>query len=258
MAKDQSSCRFAGKKITRNISPGFVLLLSPTNGSSGEGCRAKLIDSNKRAVFSTADWDIAYVQSKEDVNGDGIPDLVLEGFSGGAHCCWTYYVVSLGATPSLLKKFENERGAGFVRNKSTGRIEIATMDGAFDYFDFLSHGETPFPDVYLSLEGKLLSDISKTHVADYDLEIKKARTQLDSKTVSQFRSVATMHDLASGDFNRHTASIVLQIVFAYLYSGRKELAHRAVKEMWPVFDQERIWKLILETRRKGILRYTAK
>ena len=102
----------------------------------------------------------------------------------------------------------------------------------------------------------MLTDISKTHVADYDREIKKARTQLDSKAVSQFRSAATMDDLASGDFNRHTASIVLQIVFAYLYSGRKELAHRAVKVMWPAFDQERIWKLILETRREGILRCT--
>ncbi len=46
------------------------------------------------------------------------------------------------------------------------------------------------------------------------------------------------------------------IVLAYLYSGREAQARQALQELWPPFDQERIWNLILETRHNGILRYT--
>ena len=255
-AREGMDCWSSNKESVTKRIPGFLIRVSPHHTRTGDTCRAQLIDSGNKVVFSRSDSAFSIVLVDKDVNGDGIPDLVFEGFSGGAHCCWTYYVVSLGKTPGLIRKFENERGASFILNKSTGRIEIATMDGAFDYFDFLSHGETPFPLVYLSLEGKSLTDISKTHLAGYDREIKKAKTQLDSKGMGQFRSVAKVDDLASGDFNRHMAAVVLQIAFAYLYSGRKELAHRALKEMWPTFDQERIWKLILLTRSQGILRYT--
>jgi hypothetical protein len=50
----------------------------------------------------------------------------------------------------------------------------------------------------------------------------------------------------------------LMIVFAYLYSGREEQAHQTLRDLWPPFDQERIWNLILEARRNGILCYTHK
>ena len=50
----------------------------------------------------------------------------------------------------------------------------------------------------------------------------------------------------------------LMIVFAYLYSGREKQAHQALQDLWPPFDQERIWNLILETRHNGILCYARK
>jgi hypothetical protein len=51
--------------------------------------------------------------------------------------------------------------------------------------------------------------------------------------------------------------LVLTIVLAYLYSGREDQAWKALEEMWPRFDQQRIRKLIVETRAKGLLRYTS-
>lgn len=31
----------------------------------------------------------------EDITGDGVPDLVISDYSGGAHCCLTYYIFSV-------------------------------------------------------------------------------------------------------------------------------------------------------------------
>jgi hypothetical protein len=240
--------------VTKRV-PGFVIRISPHHTRAADTCRAELIDSRNKAVFSASDSAFSLILADKDVNGDGIPDIVFEGYSGGAHCCWTYYVVSLGETPGLIRKFKNEVAARFFSNPVTGQIEIATGDGAFDSFA-LSHAESPFPEVHLRLEGKSLVDISNTHVLEYNREIREAKMQLDPKAISQFRSVTAPDDLIEGDLNRQTVSIVLQIVFAYLYSGRKALAHQAVREMWPAFDQQRVWKLTLDTRREGILRYT--
>lgn len=252
----EGSCRFDGKPLTYKLPSNFLLRLTPINSRSGEGCRAKLIDSNKKVVFSVADWDLRLVLSGKDVNGDGNTDIVLEGYGGGAHCCWTYYIVSLGPSPGRLFEFYNERGAKIVNNPADGRMEILTMDGAFDYFDFLSHAETPFPDVYLRLDGKSLIDVGSQHVAEYDRSLKHAKAKLDAKLLQEFKSASDRDALAGPESNRRTASIVLQIIFDYLYSGREDQARGIVKKMWPLFDQDRIWKLILKTRRKGILRYT--
>jgi hypothetical protein len=244
-------------RVSKRVS-GFVVRVFPQHMRTGDGCHAQVIDSHKKVVFSASDHAFSIVLVGQDVNGDGVPDVVFEGYSGGAHCCWTYYVVSLGENSGLIKEFENQRGAGFRRNKSTGRVEIATMDGAFDYFDFLSHAETPFPDVYLRLDGKSLIDISKTYVRDYDHDITLAKTDIDRKSLAQFRSASSREAFTGDNSSRHTASAVLRIVFAYLYSGRQTQAHNTLRKMWPPFDQDRVWKLILETRRQGILGYTTR
>src|SRR4051812_20974525 len=42
----------------------------------------------------------------EDINGDGIPDLVMEHFPKSASCCFGYTIVSLGETPKELAEID--------------------------------------------------------------------------------------------------------------------------------------------------------
>ena len=254
LCANATECRFSKKAAVYKLPSNFLLRLAPIdNHWTGEGCRAKLIDPNKKVVFSVADWDLALVLSGQDVNGDGTPDIVLEGYSGGAHCCWTYYVVSLGAQPQLLAKFENERGAAFRINQSTGRMEIETLDGNFDYFDELCHACSPFPDVYMRLDGKKLVDVSREHLAQYDQTIQSLEKEIPARQLKVFLQAENKEEKVGWE---EVSSNVVRIVLAYLYSGRKQQARNTLRKMWPAFDQDRVWKLILETRRKGILRYT--
>lgn len=252
LGANAAECRFAKKETIHKLPGNFALHLTPLNDSAGDGCRATLIDSQKKTVFSVVEWDLQLVLSGKDVNGDGTPDIVLEGFSGGAHCCWTYYIVSLGPNPGLLFKFENEQGAEFKANASTGRIEVYVRDGAFDYFES-AHAFSPFPDVYLRLDRTHLVDISGEHLADYDQKIKRLKIEIPDKDLKVFLQAENQDEKVGWE---QVSTRVLEIVLAYLYSGRQEQAHTTLKKMWPAFDQERIWKLILETRQKGILRYT--
>ena len=92
-ARDGVDCWAGTKKAIQTGLSGFVLRLSPlpeaVNIATGNGCRAQVFNSHHKLVFSAADWGFSIVLNGQDVNGDGSPDLVLEGYSGGLHCCWT-------------------------------------------------------------------------------------------------------------------------------------------------------------------------
>ncbi len=218
---------------------------------SGEilGCRAFVKGPEGQRLFSTADWGMTLYESEKDINGDGNPDLVFEAYTGGAHCCWTYWIVSPTDEPALLAYFENERGASFDDTDGDGRIEIWTTDGAFDYFDDLSHADTPFPTVVLELDGREFRNISSRFRASYEKEITQARRQLRR---SGLTDIVVARDRSFGDYFVWKQS-VLEIVFAYLYSGREHHAWKTIDKMWPADDRARIKKLIWECRSRGVL-----
>lgn len=93
-----------------------------------------------------------------DLTGDGTPELLVTETSGGAHCCHTYRVISLGATPELLLEFaagnawlegpENLDGAGPY--ELVGRDDFLTTDASAS-----SYAETYFvPIVFVLEKGK--------------------------------------------------------------------------------------------------------
>ncbi len=257
-AANRSECRQGRGSVTKKIH-GFKIQIAPYPDKSNpdlDECEAEIYDPRGDVIFSEHHWGFAILLAGVNVNGDGIPDVVLEAFSGGMHCCWTYYFFSLGPRPGLLLKFENNRDASFFWGKKPGQIYMEIQDGAFDYFDGLCHGCTTLPVVFLRLEGTRLVDISLEHRDVYDDMIvynRKALKALDVNRVVSMKQKPT----ESPEVNE-TVWNILMIVLSYFYSGREEQARRELHAMWPEFDRERMWKLIHETRRDGILCYTRK
>lgn len=65
-----------------------------------------------------------------DLNADGYPDLVVETYSGGAHCCFGTQVFSLRPTTAalILKKPESNAGGTFEDLDADGASEFVTYD----------------------------------------------------------------------------------------------------------------------------------
>ncbi len=131
-AADKPQC-WPGKGAFRRNLPGFTISVFPAKDIV-RGCLVTVRTRSGHVVFRGEDFGISIGADNLDINGDGHPDLVIEGYSGGAHCCWTYWIISLGDPPGLIKRIKNERGAEFERAR-TGKVEIWTLDGGFDYFD---------------------------------------------------------------------------------------------------------------------------
>lgn len=240
---DSERCRTSEKAVTVWVGK-YRVRLAPVSDSDEVVCRGWLIDPSERATPLLEDWDVSIHQGTgEDLFDNGNPSLVLEGYSGGAHCCYTYEIVSLGETPAILRPIRNESPFFFFKDPASKQFRILTSDGGFDYFDGMCHACAPFPRVVLQVDHSGLHDVSADFVEQYDSEIALARAKIAEGDIQRF-IVADFED---------AKKVVLEIVFSYLYSGREAEAWQTLGEMWPAADRERIKALIAKTRAHGLL-----
>jgi len=82
-----------------------------------------------------------------DMTNDGIPDLLIEGFSGGAHCCFTHYVFSMGTEIHEIAELDT-RDAGTTFRNVDGEpdLEALSADVTFAYW-YTSFAESPMPAI---------------------------------------------------------------------------------------------------------------
>ncbi len=88
-----------------------------------------------------------------DVNGDHFPDLVVSAWSGGAHCCYSTAVYSVGedVRPVLVLETGNCGPGEFQDLDGNGTREYITCDDRWAYI-YCSFADSPFPKVIYSYD----------------------------------------------------------------------------------------------------------
>ena len=217
-------------------------------------CRAVLTSTSGKKTI-TQDWALTLDPiSGSDLNGDGKPEIVLDGYTGGLHCCYTYLVVGLGHKPEVVRAFRNQFPMTFEK-QADGAALIHAPDGVFDYF-LVPHSDAVIPQLILKMEGNKLVDVSARFAELYDQQIDQARSQLVPAELEKFRQ-SNYRDRLFMD-QVPTVRKVLTIVLNYLYSGREEKAWDTLNELWPASDALRAKSLILERRGRGLFAEVAK
>lgn len=170
-----------------NVHGNSIKAFPIVGASEDDACRLEIRDARGQLKFSRRNFAIQIMRiSGADINGDGKPDVAIEAYSGGAHCCWEYWIVSLTEPPKSLAHIYNERPVMFVRER--GRVLLETSDGRFDYFDGLSHAASIFPQVFLELKNNTLIDVSAEHWPEYQKEIARARKLLSASELADFKA----------------------------------------------------------------------
>ena len=84
-----------------------------------------------------------------DINGDGLPKIIVEEYSGGAHCCFSYKIFSLGKNLKLIDTLFGEHSYfNFKDLDGDGKYEAIGRDWAFAYWAESFVG-SPAPEVIL-------------------------------------------------------------------------------------------------------------
>jgi hypothetical protein len=175
----------------------------------------------------------------------------------------TVQIYSLRRPPKLLRTIT---GGSFFSTADTdldGQIEIWTKDAAA--LDGFESGRTDWrplaPAVVLRFVRGRLLDVSSEFQSYFDEQIAAVRGTLDPEDLREFKNSSgrlaptahfSVEDLRQSDRLQHTKERVLQIIWAYLYSGREQQAWNALAEFWPSSDAERIRAAIFAARAQGV------
>ncbi|MBI2472075.1 MAG: hypothetical protein HYV59_12675 [Planctomycetes bacterium] len=85
----------------------------------------------------------------KDITGDGIPDHVVEGYSGGAHCCYSYLIFSLGKQFKKITHLQaDDSPFTFKDIDGDGIYEITGRDCTFAYWE-TCFAASPAPEIIL-------------------------------------------------------------------------------------------------------------
>lgn len=151
------------KKIDQNIG-GTRVVIERRRDPRERETRAKLLHRGS-LVFSCTDADIEFGNREydpktdqiliagagEDLNLDGVSEVVLTAYSGGAHCCYTVNIFECppNGPPRHVAHIPAQNGMGFKR-LSTGETIVDITDQTFDYWN-APHSDSPFHSVWYRL-----------------------------------------------------------------------------------------------------------
>ncbi len=225
-----------------------------------------------RVCAGTLSWNdqslaIADAAAEVDVDafgvdlGLGAPVVALQVKVSKGECCMAYNIYSLREPPVLLHSIS---GGDFFSAADTdldGRVEIWTDDAAavdgFENFHLRDLDFAP-PLVLRFARGRLL-DASGEFKEYYDQKIAELRARLaDPQDLADFKGsdgklLATSGIPAPRLVRLRIVKMkVLEIVWAYLYSGREQEAWRTLGELWPAADMDRIRAALVNVHTHGM------
>lgn len=88
-----------------------------------------------------------------DKTGDGTPDIAIQYYSGGAHCCFDMLFYELGKTVTKVKTLSTaDAGVTPMRVIPKKGLRLRTADMSFAYWN-ISYAGSPAPIVIIDFEG---------------------------------------------------------------------------------------------------------
>jgi len=226
-------------------------------------CQAKLNWDNKDLLLAPEAWQVDVDLMEVDL-GFRSNVVALQLKQAETDPLMRYEIYSLAKPPRKLRTIT---GGDFSRAADTnldGQIEIWTHDaGTVDGFEGIPLSAFDFPPaIALRFEQQRLIDVSSEFSSHFDSQIATLRAQLDPNDLNKFKNsdgkLSSLSHLSWNELHSEQHSLmstkveVLEIVWSYLYSGREQEAWRALADLWPSSDFDRIRTGILDARARGI------
>lgn len=195
--------------------------------------------------------------------GDGIPIAAFQIKKTDSDCCMAYEVFSLQKPVKLIRTITGGEFFAASDLELDDTVEIFTNDAAaVDGFDRIALAEMDSPPMMvLRLTNTNLQDVSTEFQLYFDNQIRDLRAAIDPHDLNKFRnSDGVLLERTTGSSPEELHKLrdvkvkILEIIWAYLYSGREQEAWRSLAAMWPTSDLDQIRAALLKARASGIRR----
>jgi hypothetical protein len=170
-----------------------------------------------------------------DITGEGDPDLVLERYTGGAHCCFSVIVYNLGPTPTKVLETRESNCSGRFEDLDGDSVpEFITCDDLFAYV-YCPYAASPMVQVILRYEPGRGYVPASPHFAQLYAEVIVQHTGLAEGATAE----------GMGEWDQTTKCGVLPLVLDYLYTGRADRAWEEFSRLYAYPDALLFWAEIV-------------
>lgn len=179
-----------------------------------------------------------------ELTGGGTPELHIQTYSGGAHCCYVdYYFTQDGGLRNLLIFLGSNSAIYEVKDlNGDGRPELIANNDTLAYFDDLSHGSSPYMTMVIGWDGKRYVDQTRRYPALARQEARKYQTELLEDPIDySLRSVALGY-------------YAISLVIGEGQAARAWLLKHADKETkeWLLSNEEELRRQLAKTCKVGV------
>jgi hypothetical protein len=221
-------------------------------------CRAALEWDKQSLVVAQDAVEVDLDLFDVDLEGLG-PVAAFQIKESADDCCLVYQIYSLEKPVRLLRTIRSGTFHG-ADTDLDGRVEIWAEDRAsIDGLEGLNQDAIRYPPSYvLRFEHGRLLDASRAFQEYFDQIIAAVRREMNPDDLRAFHqsSGSLQYSIGRIDEWRKLRSIrvqVLEIVWAYFYSGRETEAWKELDAMWPAEDAARMQASLRKARAGGIL-----
>jgi len=181
-----------------------------------------------------------------DLNGDGIPEIIVRYFSGGAHCCMEYRIYSLGKRLELINTLQGLHSYFKFRDlDGDGKYEAIGRDWTFGYWN-ASFAGSPAPEIILQWKDRkyrLAKDLMKKPPNEKELQ----------KLAKEFRRSALFTDESRQSL--HWEAEWWAVMLELIYTGNGDLAWKFCDWFWPVSNQKSVGQIYLADKKKYLVEF---
>lgn len=189
---------------------------------------------------ASLDWEL------DDLTNDGIAEVIISSFSGGAHCCTTSVVLELqsGNINELFRLDNSECGIHAKDVDGDGTKEILSCDDTWAYA-YCAYAFSPLPTMVWAWDGAQFS------VANLNPDYQEVFTS------DVAMGMDILLDRLQADEFWASECTALWLALPYLYEGKQEHARAAIdffyshvpntQDEHQFTDSASFWQSILET-----------
>lgn len=200
----------------------------------------EILRSGKR-VYIQRGWkfEVGHIQNNGKTNGliqigrsitsEGQPNLVVSEWTGGAHCCFIYYVFQIGDTFKLIDRLDAEHGdnSDFEDLRKDGNLEFVMADWTFAYWK-TSFARSPAPTVILRYQ-------ESRYRPDLEMMRKPRPNDQDLHSMAENLKAKFADETEIDGNNKWKAPPDLwSEMLDLIYSGNRDSAWRLLDMSWPV------------------------
>jgi hypothetical protein len=207
----------AAKAETKTAESGNVraeVLFEPTSGLCSQNPQLRLFRSGQTAFNQNIPkQEVGYCRLSDlqvrDLDKDNESEIILDIFSGGAHCCTSSliyrYDVKTKKYTAITHRWGNGRGPKIEDLDKDGNVEFVTHDDRFSY-KFSSYAGSRYPlQIWQYRQGKMIDATRrypqqvKNHAAQLWQEYIKTQTQSEGGKAILAAYLADKYSLGEGE-----------------------------------------------------------